>query len=55
VEINQDFVISAMQGLCSMRDSILTLKEKIISLDNMLLVDGNESDKPPINNNQSID
>jgi hypothetical protein len=30
-----------------MRDSILTLKEKIISLDDMSLVDGNQSDTPP--------
>jgi hypothetical protein len=38
-----------------MRDSILTLKEKIISVDDMLLFDGNVSDKPPTDDEQSIE
>jgi hypothetical protein len=38
-----------------MRDSILTLKDKMISLDDMPLVDGNISDTPPTDDEQSIE
>jgi hypothetical protein len=35
-------------------DSVLTLKEKIISLGDMVLVEENEDDTPPTDDEQSV-
>ena len=53
-EINPNYMVSTDDECAPCTNSNLTLKEQIMSLNNMVLVEGKESETPPTNDDESL-